>query len=131
MDPHGARQALRGPEAPLLAVGALLLIGSSSLAGCGGKGHEEDDDAGAWVGDSRSIDGGFSSSPTHRYRLARSADSVLAPSPDPKSFAFDGYDYWFFYGAETKSGGRVVEIDPVTSVILRDWSVPPLLVDSP
>jgi hypothetical protein len=108
-----------------------LVFGCSMLTGCGGRDADPQGDAGTWVGDPGTGDGGFVMSPTHRYRLGRSAEAVLAPSPDPTSFTFDGHDYWFLYGKDTKSGGRVVELDPVTSTIARDWSVPALLVDSP
>jgi hypothetical protein len=100
--------------------------------GCGGRDSELDADAGTWVTDPGTADGGFTPSPTHRYRVSRSAaNTVLAPEPDPTSFTFDGHDYWFLFGTETWRGGRVVEVDPATSVIQRDWSVPPLLTDSP
>src|SRR4051812_24655568 len=98
-------------------------------AGCGGRGSGGDGGGGSWVGDPGTADGGFVASPAHRYRLARSADSVLAPSPDPTSFTFDGHDYWFLYGKETKLGARVAELDPATSTVTRDWTIPPLLVD--
>jgi len=110
------------------ALGSLVLC---MAPGCGGRGSELESDAGSWVRDPGTADGGLVASPTHRYRLSRSADSILAPSPDPTSFTFDGHHYWFLYGKETKRGGRIVEVDPVTSAIARDWSVPPLLADSP
>jgi outer membrane protein assembly factor BamB len=108
----------------------LFSLTCSTIAiGCGG--HSGGGGGENWVTDRGTGDGGFTPSATHRYRLARAPDSLLAPLPDPAWFTYDGSHYWFSYGLATKRGARLVELDPTTSTVVRDITVPPLLLESP